>query len=139
MSGKITTQEALIFLMVTMSAVDSMISDRELVRIRQLVNHLPVFEGYDPENLTNAAKTCGTILAENDNGLDMVLDIIAESVPKSHYDTAYALAVDVAASDMHVGQEELRLLERVRDRLDLDKLTVAAIERTARARYRILS
>ena len=32
----------------------------------------------------------------------------------------------------------LRILQILRDTLDLDKLTVAAIERAARARYRIL-
>ena len=138
MAGRISTQEALIFLMVTMSAVDSMISDKELLRIRQLVAQLPVFSGYDPDDLTSAAKTCGTLLAEDDNGLQTILSIIAESVPSSHYDTAYALAVDVAASDEHVEQEELRFLQLLRDKLNLDKLTVAAIERTARARYRLL-
>ena len=33
-------------------------------------------------------------------------------------------------------QEELRLLEMIRDRLTLDRLTTAAIEVGARARYR---
>lgn len=139
MTSRVSTQEALIYLMVTMSAADAMISDQELARIRQLVEHLPVFDGYDPQNLTQAAKTCGTLLSESENGLEMILDIVAESVPPSHYDTAYALSVDIAASDRHVGQEELRVLQRLRDRLNLDKLTVAAIERGAQARYRTLA
>ena len=45
-------------------------------------------------------------------------------------------AVEVAAADLHVEQEELRFLQMLRDRLGLDTLTVAAIERGARARYR---
>jgi hypothetical protein len=67
-----------------------------------------------------------------------VLDIIATSLPTKFYDTAYALAVEVAAADLHVGQEELRFLQLLRDRLDLDKLAVAAIEHSARVRHRIL-
>lgn len=73
-----------------------------------------------------------------ENGLEEVLDLIARSLPKKLYDTAYALAVEVAAADLNVGQEELRLLQLLRDRLDLDKLTIAAIERGARARHATL-
>ena len=57
-------------------------------------------------------------------------------LPEGLYDTAYSLAVEVAAADLHVEQEELRLLQILRDRLGLDKLTCAAIERGAMARYR---
>ena len=45
------------------------------------------------------------------------------------------LAVEVAASDMAVGKEELRFLAILRDTLELDKLVTAAIERSAIARY----
>ena len=84
------------------------------------------------------AEACGTLL-QDDDGLDAVLSIIATSLPHRLYDTAYALAVEVAAADLHVEQEELRFLQLLRDALDLDKLTVAAIERGALARYRTLS
>jgi hypothetical protein len=50
-------------------------------------------------------------------------------------ETAYALAVEVAASDLLVGKEELRFLAILRDALGLDKLLTAAIERSAIARY----
>lgn len=66
-----------------------------------------------------------------------VLNIVSEALPLHLYDTAYALAVDVAAADMDIVQEELRFLQMLRDKLDLDKLSIAAIEYTARARYRI--
>ena len=59
-----------------------------------------------------------------------------DALPHNLYDTAYALAVEIAAADLHVEQEELRLLQLLRDRLGLDKLTCAAIERGAMARYR---
>ena len=39
--------------------------------------------------------------------------------------------------DYKAAQEELRYLEMVRDRLDIDRLTTAAIEASARARYRL--
>ena len=44
------------------------------------------------------------------------------AIPKRLHDTAYALAVEVAAVDLRLEQEELRFLEMIRDRLDLDRL-----------------
>ncbi|MGE0613444.1 MAG: Tellurite resistance protein TerB, partial [Hyphomicrobiales bacterium] len=48
--------------------------------------------------------------------------------------TAYALAVEIAAADLDVQPEEMRLLELLAEQLNLDRLITAAIERGARAR-----
>ncbi|MBI4046770.1 MAG: cytoplasmic protein, partial [Devosia nanyangense] len=64
-------------------------------------------------------------------------DAAVAALPRRLQDTAYALAVEIAASDLRLEQEELRYLEMVRDRLDIDRLTTAAIEASARARYRL--
>ena len=133
----ITHHDALIYAMVTISAADRSMTDPELMRIGEIVQTLPIFRSYNRERLVNAAEDCGDIL-QGDDGLQRVLDEIAEALPKKLYDTAYALAVEVAAADLHVEQEELRFLQMLRDRLDLDKLTVAAIEAGARARHRTL-
>ena len=131
-----THQEALIYAMVTLSAADTRMTDRELAKIGDVVRGLPAFDDFDPERLVSTAEACGAILQEDD-GLDRVLSIIA-ALPTKLHETAYALAVEVAAADLHVEQEELRFLQMLRDRLDLDRLTVAAIERSAQARYRSL-
>ena len=136
MATKPSIQEALIYAMVTMSAVDRIISDGELSKIGAIVNHLPVFKGFDVGHLVSTAEECGNMLSEDD-GLDTVLGSIADALPKKLYETAYALAVEVAAVDRSVGNEEIRFLELLRDKLDLDKLTIAAIERGARARHQI--
>lgn len=136
MSAAISHHEALIYIMVTMSAVDSKMDETELLRIGDIVKILPVFKGYNPDNLVTTAAECGDKLS-HETGLDDVLNITAEALPLHLYDTAYALAVDIAAADLHIQQEELRFLQLLRDKLDLDKLSVAAIEYTARARYRI--
>lgn len=131
----ISEQEALIYAMVTVSAADRSMSDRELRQIGDIVRSMPIFEGFIEARLIEVAKDCGALLQAGD-GLDRVLDLIAASLPKRFHDTAYALTVEVAAADLHLEQEELRLLQLLRDRLDIDNLTVAAIERSARARYR---
>ncbi len=134
---KITPHEALIYVMITMSAADRQISDRELDRIAQVVRQLPVFMGFDENNLAKTAERCGDLLSDED-GLEELLDTIAEALPKKLHETAYALAVEVAAADLKVPDEEIRLLELLRDALHLDKLVTAAIERSARARHQTL-
>ena len=61
----------------------------------------------------------------------------AGNPPPRLYETLYACAVEVAAADLHVEQEELVFLQMLRDDLDIDPLVVAAIERSARVRYRV--
>ena len=86
---KITPHEALIYVMITTAAADRQISDRELDRIAQVVRHLPVFMGYDVDNLAKAAERCGDLLS-NEEGLDDMLELIAAALPKKLYETAYA-------------------------------------------------
>ncbi|MEM8813011.1 MAG: tellurite resistance TerB family protein [Pseudomonadota bacterium] len=133
----ISHHEALLFVMVTMSAADREMTDDELIRIGQIVQTLPVFRDFNDNDVVSVAESCSGYLAQED-GLATVLDMVANALPPKMYETAYAVAVDIAAADLHVEQEELRLLQMLRDALNLDKLTVAAIERGARARHRTL-
>ncbi|MFB2549753.1 tellurite resistance TerB family protein [Ensifer soli] len=127
--------DALVYVMVTMSAVDRTMTDQELARIGRLCRFLPVFDGFDDERLVAVSRECGALLAGAE-GLDIVLEVIREALPPRLFDTAYALAVEIAAADLSVRDEEIRLLQLLRDRLGLDKLTCAAIERSAIARFR---
>ena len=134
---KITPHEALIYIMITMSAVDRQISDHELERISQIVREAPVFMGYDIEDLAKAAERCGDLLCEEE-GLQELLEQVEAALPKKLYETAYAVAVEIAAADLRVPDEEIRFLELLRDALHLDKLITAAIERSARARHQTI-
>lgn len=137
MARHVSPPEALIYVMVIMAAVDRELSDNELKRIGSLVQHLPIFRGFDAERLVPVAQECAALL-ERENGLDAVLGTIRNTLPVHLRETAYALAVEIAAVDLSVAQEELRLLQILRDRLDLDTLVCAAIERGARARLQTL-
>lgn len=133
----ITPHEALIYVMITTSAADRKITDSELQRIAQIVRELPVFQDYDVNGLAKTAEACGKILSKED-GLEGLLDMLANALPKKLRETAYALAVEVAAADLRVPDEEIRLLELFRDAFHLDKLVTAAIERGARARHQTI-
>lgn len=128
-------QNALIHLMIVAATSDSAITDRELARIQALIGRLPVFEGFDIDRLEDVANACADKL-NGPEGLDGLLDQVIDTLPKKLQDTAYALAVEVTAVDLFLEQEELRFLEMLRDRLELDRLTTAAIEVAARARHR---
>jgi tellurite resistance protein len=131
----LSTHDALIHLMIISAWSDAEMSQQELDRIGAIVESLPVFKGFDRARLTAAANACVDAI-NGPEGLDGVLDAAIGALPERLHDTAYALAVEVAAVDLRLEQEELRYLEMVRDRLATDRLTTAAIEAAARARYR---
>lgn len=133
----ITSHTALVYLMVLVSASDSDMKDSELKRMGDIVQTAPPFEGYDPEKLVTDAETCAEIFGD-DEGFEALLGLIREALPESHYDTAYALACEVAVADSHLSQEELRILEMIRHQFNIDRLTAAAIERGSAARNRRL-
>ncbi|WP_186398419.1 tellurite resistance TerB family protein [Stappia sp. P2PMeth1] len=135
MSERVSLQEALIYVMVMVSASDSSMTDKELHSIGELIKTLPVFASFDQERIVAVAQDCGERL-QAENGMADTFAVIAASVPPSYRDTAYALGVEIAVADVSVAQEELRVLQLLRDALGLDKLTVAAIERGAQARFR---
>ena len=130
-----STHEALIHVMVIAATSDAKVSDRELEAIGGLVARLPVFEGFDRSGLGQVAAEAIDLLKDSSD-IDRVLDMVLSAIPERLRDTAYALAVDVTAVDLRLSQEELLLLEMIRDKLNLDGLVSAAIEASARARLR---
>lgn len=135
--SKLSHHDALIHIMVTMSAADRTMSDSELARIGSIIKSLPVFKEFDVQRMVAVANDCTQILQKED-GLDEIIENALDSLPDHLRETAYALAVDVAAADLHIEQEELRLLQILRHKMSIDRLTAAAIERGARARHQTL-
>ena len=124
---------ALVYVMVTVSAVDRAMTDDELHRIGEIVSNLPIFADYDDNDLVKTAEACGEILSA-DGGLQQVLRLVRGALPDKLRETAYAVALEVAAADRLVRPEEIRFLEMLGDTLELDRMTTAAIERGIRAR-----
>jgi tellurite resistance protein len=129
---------ALVYVMVTVSAVDRAMTDDELHRIGEIVSNLPIFSDYDENDLVKTAEACGEILSA-DGGLQQVLRLVRGALPEKLRETAYAVALEVAAADRLVRPEEIRFLEMLGDTLELDRMTTAAIERGIRARNATLA
>ena len=133
-SSLLSAQDCLMALMIAVSASDENIRTAELVKIQTQVNHLPVFANYDVDR-TNQIAQIVFDLFEQEDGLDALFGLIRENLPERLFETAYALACDVAAADGQLAETELRLLEEIRYELNIDRLHAAAIERGARARH----
>ncbi len=132
-----TPEDALIAVMVAISASDENIRTSELVTIEAIVNHLPVFARYDTDRIKNVSQVVFDLFAVED-GLDALFGLVRANLPEKLWETAYALACDVAAADGELREGELRLLEEMRYELNIDRLHAAAIERGARARHMVL-
>ncbi|MBK5935075.1 tellurite resistance protein TerB [Rhodovulum imhoffii] len=133
----LTEQDALVAIMIAVSASDENMRTAELLTIERIVNHLPVFADYDADRIRVVAQTVLDLLEEYD-GLDALFGLVRVSLPEKLHETAYVMACDVAAADGKLYETELRLLEEIRYELNIDRLAGAAIERAARARHRTL-
>jgi len=128
---------ALIYTMVIVSAADNELPEAELRIIGDIVGDLPIFRDFDQAELPRVLNDC-TELIGRENGLEETLTAIKAALPAKLRATAYAIACDLVAADGEASQEELRILELIRHRLNLEQLIAAAIERGARARFQTL-
>jgi tellurite resistance protein len=120
--------------MVAVSASDEQIRTSELVAIERMVNHMPIFATYDEDRISSVAQTVYALF-EEEEGLEALFGLVRDALPERLYETAYALACDVAAADGVLHQPELRMLEEVRGELAIDRLHAVAIEWGARVRH----
>lgn len=132
--ASLSPQDALVAVMIAVSASDEMMRTAELVAIQRTVNHMPVFAGYDTDRIRLVANTVFDLFEEED-GLDALFGLIRDALPERLNETAYALACDVATADGKLREVELRMLEEVREELNIDRLHAAAIEWGARVRH----
>ena len=122
--------------MIAVSASNEDIRTAELIKIQSAVNMLPVFAEFDVDHLKSISQVVFDLF-EQEDGLDALFGLVREALPVRLYETAYALACDVAAADGALDEAELRLLEEIRYELNIDRLHAAAIERGARARHTV--
>ncbi len=136
-SFSLNAQDALVAVMIAVSASDETMRTSELVTIERIVNHLPVFRDYDQDRIAEVSRIVLDLFSEEE-GLDVLFGLVRQALPGDMNETAYALACDVAAADGRLGEAEIRLLEEMRYELAIDRLHAAAIERAARVRHLVL-
>ena len=109
----LSAEDSLVAVMIAISMSDENVRTSELITIQQVVNHLPIFSNYNSERIRQVADITFELFEEED-GLDSFFELVKDGLPKRLYETAYALACDVAAADGYLDQPELRLLEEIR-------------------------
>ncbi len=132
--SSLSPQDALVAVMVAVSVSDENIRTSELVAIERMVNHMPIFASYDIDRISTVAQTVYALF-EEEEGLEALFGLVRDGLPERLYETAYALACDVAAADGVLHQPELRMLEEIRGELAIDRLHAVAIEWGARVRH----
>jgi tellurite resistance protein len=132
--ASLSPQDALVAVMIAVSASDQQMRTPELVAIQRMVNHMPVFGNYDADRIRLIAQTVFDLFEEED-GLAALFGLIRDALPERLHETAYALACDVATADTTLKEVELRMLEEIREELQIDRLHAAAIEWGARVRH----
>ncbi|MEO6299780.1 MAG: tellurite resistance TerB family protein [Paracoccaceae bacterium] len=130
----LSPQDSLVAVMIAVSASDQQMRTAELVAIQRMVNHMPVFAGYDNDRIRVIAQTVFDLFEEED-GLAALFGLIRDGLPERLHETAYALACDVATADGMLHEVELQMLEEIREELAIDRLHAAAIEWGARVRH----
>jgi hypothetical protein len=128
---------ALIYTMVLVTGAEARLPAAERDIIGDIIGHLPVFRSFDRGKLPAHLNGCAELLSRED-GLDSLLNAIKEALPPRLRETAYAIACDLVASDGSATQEELQILDLMRERFEIDRLIAAAIERGTRARFQKL-
>ncbi|ADM09513.1 hypothetical protein PB2503_07237 [Parvularcula bermudensis HTCC2503] len=130
----LTPAHAIIYLMVLASASDGDIRDAELQAIGRVVRSFPLFAPTEEDSLVKTVEAAGQMMAP-DGGLQKVIAAAARALPPHLGETAYAAVVDVVTADENLAPTEIRVLELIRDALNVSDEGAAAIEHAARARH----
>lgn len=129
--------DALVAVMVAVSASDNNMRTSELVAIQRMVDHMPIFANYDVDRIRIVSQIIMTLFEEED-GLDAMFGLVRQALPEKLHETAYALACDVGAADGRLYDGEIRMLAEIRDQLQVSRLHAAAIELSAQVRHRVV-
>ncbi|WP_299904684.1 tellurite resistance TerB family protein [uncultured Paracoccus sp.] len=128
--------DALVAVMVATSASDETMRTSELVAIQRMVDHMPIFAEYDADRMRAVSQTVISLF-EEEEGLDALFGLIRDALPERLYETAYAMACDVAAADGRTYEGEIAMLAEIRHELNISRLHAAAIELSAQVRHRL--
>lgn len=134
----LTPAEAVIALMVMTSASDGHITETELRTIGRVVRSFAMFTPEDEQALTKTSDMAARLMSA-DGGLHRVIEAARMALPAHLSETAYAAVVDVVTADESLNMAEIRILELIRDALDVNDEGAAAIEHAARARHMTLA
>ncbi|KWT70094.1 hypothetical protein APY04_1132 [Hyphomicrobium sulfonivorans] len=117
------------------AASDRTVSQPELLRINSMVAELPAFRSLGGDWMSREAQDCGRLLSKPD-GMGKIVQMIVGALSPDLRETAYALAAEVASSDLAIKDGEREFLKLLEEAMQLDPLLKAALEKAAVVRHR---
>ena len=83
-NGLMNARDALVAIMVAGGASDENISNRELISISRIVDHLPIFKSYDHSKIKVIAETVFDLFEEEDDAVRFAYQLEERGYPEMH-------------------------------------------------------
>jgi hypothetical protein len=128
----LSPQAALIYAMVVAAGPARGSANPPAGIVGDLAHHLPILDGLDRGQVAALASDCAKEMA-GPGGVERIYGQIRAALSDRLREAAYALSCDVIAVSRR-RQPDVRALEQIRTRLEVDAATARAIERAAEAR-----
>ena len=124
-SGPLTAQEAFAGILMGASGCDGHIADSEVGSLVTTLVRMKLFERFTDKQYNQMLnKLHGTL---KKRGVDALIDACCPSVPEPLRETAFANACDIVLADGVVEPEEKAFMEKLREKLAIDKATAVDI------------
>ena len=124
-TAALTPQEAFAGILMGASGCDGHIADSEVGSLVTTLVRMKLFERFTDKQYNQMLnKLHGTL---KKRGVDALIDACAASVPENLRQTAFANACDIVLADGVVEPEEKAFMERLRDKLEIDKAIAVEI------------
>ena len=124
-SGPLSAQEAFAGILMGASGCDGHIADSEVGSLVTTLVRMKLFERFtDKQYNSMLNKLHGTL---KKRGVDTLIDACAAACPENLRETAFANACDIVLADGVVEPEEKAFMEKLREKLAINKETAVEI------------
>jgi hypothetical protein len=128
-----TAQDAIILCLLTAAAVDGAPQNAEITLIEAIANTTPALAANSSDDYARMMEI-GLALIGGPEGLESMFSLTTRRLNAKERETCFAIVVEFIARNGKIAPEEMRFLDLLSDHFSLDKLTRAAIEKSARIR-----
>lgn len=122
----LTAQESYLGILVSVVASDGEITDQEFDDINSASRKAKILHGLTGKQFTKAADKVFEILQKQ--GYEALLDLCAASLPADKREGVYTIAVDLAFSDGSIDDNEVYVVQMLRDKLGVESVVATNIE-----------
>jgi uncharacterized tellurite resistance protein B-like protein len=123
--SKLNEQESLIAILLSAVAADGNISDEEVADFNSTASKAKLLQNLNGQQFKSVIDRLFVILRRE--GVDHLLTLGAEGLPQQYYQAAFTVVCDLLFSDGRIEVEEERLLEKFKEKLNINSDTALNI------------